>query len=346
MSESTQGPNFDGLEPIDALMCTLLEGSASADQKQEFLSLVQEDPRFAGQSELLVRLRAAVLGEELDLDVLQEFLGALSAADGWDDFVECLRDESENTKSSVSGELTDSIMAAVDEEGLQFSRLYDGELTAEERQALAPMLEGNPVALAALSSHANLGRLIREAVAEHTRRDDLSGIWAGVAPAIGMPDPEYVEGWEPIGQALAQAVREHGFLEAEALESMASSIMEEVESFQERMERAKAVDQPVTRRWFRWAIPTFALAAAAAALLFVPLIGEGLEAESEDDLSIEYAEMDEAMIEDLEFAEDVLVHVMTEEDGSGPLIIMIDEDAGVLEFEDEDEGVWDTGEAI
>ena len=90
MSESPQGPNFEGLEPIDALMCTLLEGSASAEQKQEFLGLVQDDPRFAGQSELLVRLRAAVLGDELDLDVLQEFLGALSAADGWEDFADCL----------------------------------------------------------------------------------------------------------------------------------------------------------------------------------------------------------------------------------------------------------------
>ena len=100
MSESTHEPNFDGLEPIDALMCTLLEGSASPEQKQEFLGLVQEDPRFVGQSELLVRLRAAVLGEELDLDVLQEFLGALSAADGWDDFADCLREESEASKAS------------------------------------------------------------------------------------------------------------------------------------------------------------------------------------------------------------------------------------------------------
>lgn len=346
MSESTKGPSFDGLEPIDALMCTLLEGSASTEQKQEFLTLVQDDPRFAGQSELLVRLRAAVLGEELDLDVLQEFLGALSAADGWDDFVDCLREESDIAKASVDGELTDSIMAAVDDEGLQFSRLYDGELSAEERKALAPRLEGNPVALAALSSHATLGRLIREAVSEHTRKDDLSGIWAGVAPAIGMPDPEYVEGWEPIGIALAEAVREHGHLESDALEAMAASIMTEVESYQERMTKAQTAERPAARRWFRWAIPTFALAAAAAAMLFVPLIGEELDIESEDELSIEYAEMDEAMIEDLEFAEDVLVHVMTEEDGSGPLIIMIDEDAGVMEFEDDDEGVWDTGEAI
>lgn len=346
MSESTHEPNFDGLEPIDALMCTLLEGSASPEQKQEFLGLVQEDPRFVGQSELLVRLRAAVLGEELDLDVLQEFLGALSAADGWDDFADCLRDESEASKASVDGELTDSIMAAVDEEGLQVSRLYDGELSPEERQQLAPMIERNPVALAALTSHATLGRLIREAVSEHTRRDDLSGIWAGVAPAIGMPDPEHVEGWEPIGQAIAEAVREHGQLEAEALDSMAAAIMEEVGAYTERMARAQVADRPVTRRWFRWAIPTFALAAAAAAMLFVPIIGEGLDVEQEEDLSIEYAEMDQAELEELEFAEDVMVHVMTEEDGSGPLIIMIDEDAGVMEFEDDDLGDWDTGEAI
>ena len=141
-------------------------------------------------------------------------------------------------------------------------------------------------------------------------------------------------------------VREHGHLEPDVLESMAASIMEEVEAYSQRMARAQVAERPVTRRWFRWAIPTFALAAAAAAMLFVPLIGEGLEIESEDDLSIEYAEMDEAELEELEFAEDVMVHVMTEEDGSGPLIIMIDEDAGVFELDEDDLGDWDTGEAI
>ena len=346
MSESTQGPNMDGLEPIDALMCTLLEGDASSEQKQAFLNLVQEDPRFAGQSELLVRLRAAVLGPELDLDVLQEFLGALSAADGWDDFVDCLREDADVSKANVDGELTDSIMAAVDEEGLRLSQLYDGELSVDERQALAPMIDGNPQALSELSSHATLGRLIREAVSEHTRRDDLSGIWAQVAPAIGMSDPEFVEGWEPIGAAIAEAVKAHGHLESHELESMAASIMEEVGVYQQRMAQASTPAKPVSRRWFRWAIPTFALAAAAAAMLFVPLIGEEIEGDAEEEISIEYAEVDEAMIEDLEFAEDVLVHVMTEEDGSGPLIIMIDEDAVAMDFQDDEEGVWDTGEAI
>ena len=81
-------------------------------------------------------------------------------------------------------------------------------------------------------------------------------------------------------------------------------------------------------------------------MLFVPLIGEEIEGDAEEEISIEYAEVDEAMIEDLEFAEDVLVHVMTEEDGSGPLIIMIDEDAVAMDFQDDEEGVWDTGEAI
>ena len=36
------------------------------------------------------------------------------------------------------------------------------------------------------------------------------------------------------------------------------------------------------------------------------------------------------------------MHVMTAEDDDGPLIIMIDEDVAVAEFE-EDDGVWDTG---
>ena len=93
--------------------------------------------------------------------------------------------------------------------------------------------------------------------------------------------------------------------------------------------------------WFKWAVPTFALAAAAAATLFMVVLDDGVQSLDEDVL-IEYAEMDEAQIEELEFAEDVLVHVMTEEDGEGPLIIMIDEDAAAMDFQDDDE-IWDTG---
>ena len=67
--------------------------------------------------------------------------------------------------------------------------------------------------------------------------------------------------------------------------------------------------------------------------------GKGVETTN---LAIEYAEVDDAQIEDLKYADDVFVHVMSEDDGSGPLIIMIDEDAGPLEPM-EDDGVWDTG---
>ena len=88
MSERTPEQDLEGLSPIDGLLCKLLEGSATDDEKQEFLALVEGDSRFAGQSELLVRVRSAVLGPEVDLDVLQDFLSALSAGDGWDDFAE------------------------------------------------------------------------------------------------------------------------------------------------------------------------------------------------------------------------------------------------------------------
>ena len=340
---SDKKPDFvmDGLDPIDALMCTLLEGSASNNDKQQFLALVQSDPRFAGESEWLVRLRAAVLGEELDLDVLQEFLAALSAADGWEDFADCLRDEAEVSRRGVAEDLTDSIMAAVDERGMVLSQLYDGELSTADRLDVAPSLQGDPGALSALSQHATLGRLIREAVDEHSRKEDLTGIWSAVALSIGMPDPEYVEGWEPIGLAIKQAVQEHGVLTASESREMAASIMSEVESYASRMERVDAVSKPASRSWFRWAVPTFAMAAAAAAMLFTPLLGDEVDAVDEE-IRIDYAEMDKAQIEDLEYAEDVVVHVMTEDDGDGPLIIMIDEDAGAWDIQ-EDDGLWDTG---
>ena len=144
MDDRTSDTEFEGLMPIDALLCTLLEGSASADQKQEFLDLVEADPRFFGQSELILRLRGAIFGEELDLGVLQDFLGALSAEDGWDDFAETLRDQASDVSQMPGLDLTDSIMAAVgsaspqvgdvesvaseDEQALLISRLFDGDL--------------------------------------------------------------------------------------------------------------------------------------------------------------------------------------------------------------------------
>lgn len=362
MTKRTTEPDFEGLAPLDALLCVLLEGCASADQKQAFLDLVAVDSRFSSQNEWVLKLRGAIFGESLNLEVLQEFLVQLSAEDGWNDFAECLREEATQRPQDLGAALTDSIMAAVvtesvavasvaiesvaaeDAQALLLSRLYDGELSVDMRKTLAPQLESDVQALAALNDHATLGRFVRQAVDEHSRRVDLSGIWAGVAPGIGLADPEEVPGWAPIGAALAAAVREHGVLESTAQVALAASIMKDVEAHAAHMAGAQGAGaKPATKTWFRWAVPTFAMAAAAAALLFTPIIGEGVDNEwAEADLHIEYAEVDEAHLEELEFADDVFVHVMTSEDGDGPLIIMIDEDVAPVAL-DEDDGVWDTG---
>jgi hypothetical protein len=77
-------------------------------------------------------------------------------------------------------------------------------------------------------------------------------------------------------------------------------------------------------------------------MLFFGIIGEGVNSElGEEIIHIEYAEIDEASLEELEYADDVFVHVMTADDSDGPLIIMIDEDVAPVEMEDD--GVWDTG---
>jgi hypothetical protein len=357
MDERIPGTEFEGLMPIDALLCALLEGSASVDQKQEFLDLVEADPRFLGQSELFLRLRGAIFGEELDLQVLQDFLGALSAEDGWDDFADTLRDQATHISKIPDLDLTDSIMAAVgsaaplvpdtelvapeDQQLLLISRLFDGDLSVQARIDLAPRLESDVQALAALNDYATIGRLVREAVSEHSRRTDLSGIWAGVAPAIGLSDPEAVPGWEPIGAALVAAVREHGHLEETQQLALAASIMEEVEVHAAHMAGARSAKSE-TGGWFKWVIPTFALAAGAAAMLFFAIIDDGVNSEFEEEtINIEYAEVDEASLDELEYADDVFVHVMTPDDSDGPLIIMIDEDVPLVEMEDD--GEWDTG---
>ena len=350
---SDRMPDQDGLEPIDALFCVLLEGTSSDDQKQKFIALAESDPRTKGHSELLLRLRSAVLGPgDLDLDVLQEFMGVLSAGDGWDDFAESLRDEATHLAQEPGSDLTDAIMATVDEQGLLVSRLFDGELSTEERKSVAEGLGSNAQVLLELSHHATLGRLIREAVGDQSRLHDLSGIWPAVARQIGMPDPEYVPGWEPIGAAIAAAVAEHGRLETDVGQAMTSTIMERVEDYSVRMSKAKSSSPERRSSWFRWGIPAFAVAAAAAALLVSPMFGDSAVenrdsspefSEQDDGFEIQYAEKDEVEIEELDFADDVFVQVMAdEEDAGGPVIIMIDENVEPIEL-DEDEGVWDTG---
>ena len=350
---SDRMPDQDGLEPIDALFCALLEGSASDVQKQKFIALAESDPRTKGHSELLLRLRTAVLGpDDLDLDVLQEFMGVLSAGDGWDDFADSLRSEATNYENEPGSDLTDAIMATVDEQGLLVSRLFDGELSIDERKAVAEDLGNDPQVLMELSHHATLGRLIREAVGDQSRVHDLSGVWPAVARQIGMPDPEYVPGWEPIGEAIAAAVAEHGRLEPDVGQAMTSMIMERVEDYSLRMSKAKSSSTERRSSWFRWGVPAFALAAAAAALLVSPMFGDkALEdpnsapefSDQDDGFEIQYAEKDEVEIEELDFADDVFVQVMAdEEDAGGPVIIMIDENVEPIEL-DEDEGVWDTG---
>ena len=106
--------------------------------------------------------------------------------------------------------------------------MFDGELSIDERKAVAEDLGNDPQVLMELSHHATLGRLIREAVGDQSRVHDLSGVWPAVARQIGMPDPEYVPGWEPIGEAIAAAVAEHGRLEPDVGQAMTSMIMEPI----------------------------------------------------------------------------------------------------------------------
>jgi hypothetical protein len=92
----------------------------------------------------------------------------------------------------------------------------------------------------------------------------------------------------------------------------------------------------------------------AAALLVAPILSGG-EVDPDwdiDSVEIEYAEIDLAEMESLEYADDVFVQVIMDLEGNGPLIIFVDEDVpqGEPVWDDsdwgDDEG-WDTAsEAI
>jgi hypothetical protein len=258
-----------------------------------------------------------------------------------------------------------SVVDTVDEQGLMLSRLVDGELSESERVSFTAEIATDDSALRQLSDHADLGRLIRESIAAKLKRVDFAPMWVAVSEGIGMESPEHVEGWAPIGVAIREVIDEASKFSVEQSERMSSAVMVEVErlaandaaafEFELALEEAK---KP-RRRWLSFLPHAVAFAGVAAALLVVPILS-GVEVESDGDLDtieMEYAAVDQAEMESLEYAEGVLVQVIMDIEGDGPLIIFVDED--VIQGDDadwddadwnddwgDDEG-WDTaGEAI
>ena len=379
VSDKDSKDYLDGLSEIDALLGVILEGTSEAADRERFLGLVAADKRFT--DDLKSRASDLFSAGEVDLEICQELLLAMTKGDGWGVVSEAIRQDLE-FDSDVASEgfdpaMVDSVMSAVeaiepkvaisaaDKTGQMLSCLVDGELSESDRISFTAEIATDDSALRVLSDHADLGRLIRESINAKVKRVDFAPMWVEVSRGIGMESPEHVEGWAPVGAAIREVIQEAANFSVEQKMAMSGAVMSEVErlvandaaaaEFEIALEEAK---KP-RRRWFSFLPHAVAFAGVAAAVLVAPMLGGGdvNTGDDQDTFEMEYAEVDLAEMESLEYANDVLVQVIMDVEGDGPLIIFVDEDipqVGDDEWDDadwgddwgDDEG-WDTaGEAI
>lgn len=333
-------PREERLPRIDELLMRVLDGEASPAQRAELMALADADARLAPLFVLRERLRAAVLEEVGEPEeVVGEVLAALSIDDGWDATSLALREAlTSDATPDVSGAVLAAILAPEppDPEGA-LSALFDGELSVEARLELARRLHTDRDAHQTLAEYAEIGRMVREST-QRIAGARFDGVWNGVAGAIGLDDPEAVPGWEPIGAAVREAVAENTRLAPEEAALLTGAILNALP----RPEPESAPAAEPALPWWRALLRAPMLVAAmvaAAALVVVNLPGPSeikaptvaevapqnpIPTDTEGEIVI--GAFNQAEVESLEVAADVMVQVVQLEDGA-PVLLMIDEDA-------------------
>lgn len=326
------------LPRIDELLMRVLDGEASAAQRAELLALADADARLSPLVALRERLREAVM-EEVGQpeEVVGEVLAALAIDDGWDLTAVSLRDA---LKVESPPDLSDSVLQAILEPDpdAALSALVDGEVSVEQRLALAKRLMDDREAHQVLAEYAEIGRMLREST-QRVAGPSFDGVWEGVAKAIGLDDPDYVPGWEPLGVAVRESVLAEATLSPQESARLTGAILNALP----RTEEAPAPVVAPRVPWWRSLLqgPVFgaaALAAAAVLLLNLPAVREEptsptspelapqLSASADGELKI--GTFNQIEVESLEVAPDVMVQVVQLEDGA-PVLLMIDEDSMV-----------------
>lgn len=326
------------LPRIDELLMRVLDGEASAAQRAELLALADADARLTPLVALRERLREAVM-EEVGQpeEVVGEVLAALAIDDGWDLTALSLRDALKvESPPDLSGAVLQAIMAPDPDAAL--SALVDGEVSVEQRLALAKRLMDDREAHQVLAEYAEIGRMLREST-QRVAGPSFDGVWEGVAKAISLDDPDYVPGWEPLAVAVRESVLAEATLSPQESARLTGAILN-------ALPRAEEAPAPVVAPrvpWWRALLqgPVFgaaALAAAAVLLLNLPALREEptspaapevapqIAASADGELKI--GTFNQIEVESLEVAPDVMVQVVQLEDGA-PVLLMIDEDSMV-----------------
>lgn len=194
--------------------------------------------------------------------------------------------------------------------------LLDHQLDRATLLAAVNALQGDLEANLSLTSFADVGRHIREAVPNEAGAAPV--LWADVATAIGIADPEAVEGYD--ATEVAAAVRaEAGSIDVTAL------VMEDIR----RDARALEIEVPEPANT-PWPVAAAVLLAAALMLVVGPRLAElGTTDDPFNEGIADMAKMGEVDVNELSYGPDhtVVVQVPDDSEEGAALIIWVDEEA-------------------
>ncbi len=330
---------------LDGLLMRVLDGEATEAECAEIAALADADARLAPHEALRVALQEAVQDVAgASFDVVAQVLEALAIEDGWSEVGVVLREGVPR-----EADVADSVMAMLSfgpdaetevaeiapSEEVVLSALFDGELPVEERLALAQRIGSDDGARKALSSYAELGRLLRESIAQEVRAVDLSTTWRAVATGIGMGDPEHVEGWEPTAAVLRSVILDHAHMSQAQRAEMVEDVLEAIKPREIVQSEELEATEPILVEGSRLRTLVPAIAMAALALVVVmPFLDESPVAPDETavdekamDEAIEFAGLSHTEVLELEYASQVFVQVIQGDEDDAPVILFVDEDA-------------------
>jgi hypothetical protein len=241
-----------------------------------------------------------------DVDVVPAVLAVLGHE--WMDVAAAVREEAGIV------DIVEPVMDVVEPAWL--CGILDGQLPAEQHRAAAQALMRDPALGLAMTGFADIGQTLRAAVYEQA---GTVSMWASIAPQIGIADPEEVVGWD--GQAFALALRTQA-----GTVDVADAVMLRVQQGSTVVVPV-AVPEPANATPTSWrsAVPALVMIAAAVTLFLMVGLPTTPSQGTDNGPALQFASASEVTIEDLSYADNVIVHVIPAE-GDGPLIVWVDEE--------------------
>lgn len=259
------------------------------------MDAVAEDDAFAP---VAATLRAAVGTDVGSVEVADFVMASIEAAEA----------------ASLEAPTTD--LHAPDQAEMEISAYFDGEIAAGDRAGVARRLMRDAAARTQVAAYAQLAGELRDAVRSQP------DVWADVAHAIGA-DVEDEAAWSDVAGALRASVTDPAF-------DVADAVMAGVDAGASR----RPLPAPTLPRWASVWAPVAAFAAAAAVVFsLLPATVAPLAPVAAPSVAVlevagfQLATVNDAEVEDMEYAEGVLGGIIPPQADGEPLVIVVDDSA-------------------